>query len=454
MYAGGRSSDAGSGTILLMSDLWADTRAERRAAAQPLAARLRPVTLDQFAGQQHFLGQGQLLTRMLAADRLTSVLFWGPPGTGKTALANVIAHHTGRHFEQANAAMVGVKDIRSILDAARRRIELGQGRTILFLDEIHRFARNQQDVLLSDVEAGLITLIGATTENPSFSVNSALISRSTLFQFEPLTDDDLRSILLNAIADDRGYGALDITVDEDAIAHWIRIGDGDARRTLNALEVAVLSQQSIENDGGVHIDLAAAEQSIQAKSIRYDQDGDGHYDHASALIKSIRGSDPDASIHWLATMLAAGEDPRFICRRLAILASEDIGLAAPQAMQMAAAAWTITERVGMPECQLTLSELVLYLATCPKSQSSAQAIWSAMDDVRNNRSVAVPSHLRDAHYAGAAEHGHGVHYANPHHDADGARNQDYLGAERHYYSPGSSGFEQEIGRRLKDQGDE
>ncbi|MCH2134847.1 MAG: replication-associated recombination protein A [Phycisphaerales bacterium] len=433
-----------------MSDLWADKRAERRAAAQPLAARLRPMTLEQFTGQRHFLGEDQLLTRMLAADRLTSVLFWGPPGTGKTALANVIANHTGRHFEQANAAMVGVKDIRSILDAARRRIELGQDRTILFLDEIHRFARNQQDVLLADVEAGLITLIGATTENPSFSVNSALISRSTLFHFEPLSNDELRSILHNALSDDRGYGTADITVDDDAIEHWIRIGDGDARRTLNALEVAVLSQRSATGDGALHIDLAAAEQSIQAKAIRYDQDGDGHYDHASALIKSIRGSDPDAAIHWLATMLAAGEDPRFICRRLAILASEDIGLAAPQAMQMAAAAWTITERVGMPECQLTLSELVLYLATCPKSQSSAQAIWTAMDDVRNERTVTVPAHLRDAHYAGAAQHGHGVDYANPHHDPDAAREQDYLGVDRTYYKPGTLGFEQEIARRLQE----
>jgi putative ATPase len=435
-----------------MSDLWAEEREERRAAARPLAARMRPMTLEQFVGQEHFLGEGRLLTRMLAADRLTSILFWGPPGTGKTALANVIAHHTGRHFEQANAAMVGVKDIRAILETARRRVEQGQGRTILFLDEIHRFARNQQDVLLADVESGLITLVGATTENPSFSVNSALISRSTLFQFESLNQEHLRTILRRAMVDPRGYAEARITVDDDALDHWIRIGDGDARRSLNALEVAVLSQLTVRGaDAAIHIDLAAAEQSIQAKSIRYDRDGDGHYDHASALIKSIRGSDPDAAVHWLATMLAAGEDPRFICRRLAILASEDIGLAAPQALQMAAAAWTITERVGMPECQLTLSELVLYLATCSKSQSAATAIWTAMDDVRNQRTVPVPRHLRDAHYAGAAQHGHGVDYVNPHQDPHDASSQDYLGVDRTYYTPGEQGFEQEIARRLREQ---
>ena len=439
-----------------MTDLWAEEREERRAAARPLAARMRPETLDQFVGQEQFLGEGKLLTRMLAADRMTSILFWGPPGTGKTALANLIARHTGRHFEQANAAMVGVKDIRMILEAARRRVELGQGKTILFLDEIHRFARNQQDVLLADVESGLVTLIGATTENPSFSVNSALSSRSTLFQFESLSPDHLRTILRRALTDPRGYAAKAITVDDDALDHWIRIGDGDARRTLNALEVAVLSQCSLHDadEPSIHIDLTAAEQSIQAKSIRYDRDGDGHYDHASALIKSIRGSDPDAATHWLATMLAAGEDPRFICRRLAILASEDIGLAAPQALQMAAAAWTITERVGMPECQLTLSELVLYLATCPKSQSAANAIWTAMDDVRNQRTVPVPRHLRDAHYATAAQHGNGVDYVNPHDEPQAAAEQEYLGVDRVYYTPGEHGFEQEIARRLRGHRDE
>jgi len=360
-------------------------------------------------------------------------------------LANVIARHTGRAFEHANAAMIGVKELRLVLQEARRRIEAGKSGTILFLDEIHRFSRSQQDVLLSDVESGLVTLIGATTENPSFTVNAALISRSTIFRFEPLSDDDIRSILTRAIEDERGFGSSPVTVSDDAMEHWIRISDGDARKALNALEVAVLSQESLVETGHeLHVDLTTAEQSIQAKALRYDRDGDGHYDHASALIKSIRGSDPDASIHWLATMLEAGEDPRFICRRLAILASEDIGLAAPEALQMAAAAWTVTERVGMPECQLTLSELVIYLATCPKSQSAARAIWTAMEDVRNQRTAAVPVHLRDAHYKGAAAHGHGVDYVNPHHDPEEAAGQDYLGVERTYYEPGTLGYEQQL----------
>lgn len=408
---------------------------------------MRPTTLESFAGQQHFLGPDQLLTRMLTADRLTSILFWGPPGTGKTALAGIIAQHTDCHFAQANAALVGVKDIRLILQDAARRIETGGRRTILFLDEIHRFARNQQDVLLADVEAGLITLIGATTENPFFSVNSALISRSTMFQFEPHDADDIRWILRRAIGHEHGYGHLDLQVEDEAMEHWIRISDGDARRALNALEVAVDSQQPDDATGPIIVDLAIAEQSIQAKALRYDRDGDGHYDHASALIKSIRGSDPDAAVYWLARMLSSGEDPRFICRRLAILASEDIGLASPQALQMAAAAWTITERVGMPECQLTLSELAIYLATCPKSNSAAQAIWTAMSDVRDGRTVPVPRFLRDAHYDGAASIEHGTAYRNPHFDPEAGK-QDYLGVDTTYYEPTDHGFEAEIARRI------
>ena len=433
-----------------MSDLWAQQRASHRKAALPLAARMRPTTLDAFAGQQHFLGPDQLLTRMLTADRLTSILFWGPPGTGKTALAGIIAEHSDCHFEQANAALVGVKDIRRVLQDAARRVETGGRRTILFLDEIHRFARNQQDVLLADVEAGLITLIGATTENPFFSVNSALISRSTLFQFEPHDEEDIRWIIRRAITHDQGYGHLDLQVDDAAVEHWIRISDGDARRALNALEVAVDSQDTTERDGTIVIDLATAEQSIQAKALRYDQQGDGHYDHASALIKSIRGSDPDAAVYWLARMLSSGEDPRFICRRLAILASEDVGLASPQAMQMAAAAWTITERIGMPECQLTLSELAIYLATCPKSNASAQAVWNAMRDVREGKTVPVPKFLRDGHYNGASKIGHGDGYRNPHFDP-AAEHQDYLGVDTTYFRPTNHGFEAEIRRRRSDQ---
>ncbi|MCZ6834999.1 MAG: replication-associated recombination protein A, partial [Planctomycetota bacterium] len=355
-----------------MNDLWADQREKRRKAVQPMAVRMRPRTLGEFVGQEHFLGEGKLLRRMLDADRLTSVLFWGPPGTGKTTLASVIANYTGRHFVSTNAAMVGVKDIRAILSEAARRLESDEVRTILFLDEIHRFARNQQDVLLEDVETGLITLIGATTENPYFSVNSALVSRSTLFQFESLSEDHIITLIRNTISDKRGYGDFDLQIEDDALAHWARISDGDARRALNALELAVQSQGRTSS-GMIRIDLNTAQESIQAKALVYDGTGDEHYDIISAFIKSMRGSDPDAAVYWLARMLQAGEDPRYIARRIAILASEDIGIADPQAILIANAAWQLAERIGMPECQLTLSQAAIYMATAPKSNASAKA---------------------------------------------------------------------------------
>jgi putative ATPase len=412
---------------------------------------MRPRTLDEFVGQQHFLGPGKLLRRMLEADRLMSLLFYGPPGTGKTTLAEIIASTTQSHFEQANAASIGVKEVRAILDAAKERLGAGGKRTVLFLDEIHRFNRAQQDVLLGDVEAGLILLIGATTENPFFAVNSALVSRSQIFQFAPLSEQDVVTLLRRAIADpERGFGSLKLEVDDAALRHWATTCDGDARRALSALEVAVRSQQIEQpSDAIVRITLAVAEESIQRKAIVYDATGDEHYDAASALIKSMRGGDPDASIYWLARMLEAGEDPRFIARRIAILASEDIGNADPQALILASACYQVVERIGMPEAQLTLAQAVIYMATAPKSNASATAIWSAMKDVREGRTIPVPKHLRDSHYPGSARLGHGQGYQYPHDHAGGHVAQDYLGVEKVYYCPTDRGFEPEISRRLE-----
>ncbi|HLL89306.1 MAG TPA: replication-associated recombination protein A [Tepidisphaeraceae bacterium] len=458
-------------------DLFGDVRKKNLAKAAPLAVRMRPRTLEEFAGQQHFLGKGKLLRRMLEADRLTSVIFYGPPGTGKTTLAQLIASYSRSHFEQLNAAGVGVKDVRAVLDAAKERLGNSGERTVLFLDEIHRFNRAQQDILLPDVEAGYVILIGATTENPFFAVNSPLVSRSQIFQFTPLSEDDIRTLVRRAASDpERGFGKLNIQLDDDALNHWATVSDGDGRRALMALEVAVLSMQregeefrgqssgkagaeaasssslnselSTLNSPPIHITLDVAEQSVQRKAIVYDATGDEHYDAASALIKSMRGSDPDAAVYWVARMLEAGEDPRFIARRIAILASEDIGNADPQAVQVAAAAFAIVEKIGMPEAQLTLGQAAIYMATAPKSNASAMAIWDAMKDVREGRTLPVPKHLRDTHYQGSAKLGHGQGYKYAHDFAGGHVSQDYLGVDKRYYEPTDRGFEQEIARRL------
>ncbi|MFG0273905.1 MAG: replication-associated recombination protein A [Phycisphaerales bacterium] len=429
-----------------MADLWQDRRDRALAGALPLAARMRPRSLDEFVGQAHILGEGRLLRRMLQAGRLTSVILHGPPGTGKTTLAEVVAKQVDATFERENAASVGVQRIRQIIDDARARLADSGRRTVLFLDEIHRFTRAQQDVLLADVERGVIILIGATTENPMFTVNSALVSRSTVFRLESLDEAALDALLRRAIADsERGYGRMDLQVDDDAIAHWARIADGDARRALSALEVAVASAP--QQDGSVRITLADAQESIQRKAMVYDRQGDQHYDHASALIKSVRGSDPDAALYWVARMLESGEDPRFICRRLAILASEDIGNADPRAVMVAEACWSLVERIGMPEARITIGQCVVYLALAPKSNASYVAIDAALADVREGRTIPVPLHLRDPNKvesAGSAAEGKGYEYA---HNArtrtsvGGVTEQAYLGVEKTYYEPSAQGYE-------------
>ncbi len=455
-------------------DLFHDSRQKNLDRVAPLAVRMRPRNLDEFVGQQHFLGKGMLLRRMLEADRLTSVIFFGPPGTGKTTLASLIAQYTKSHFEQVNAAAVGVKEVRSLLDSAKDRLGNSGQRTVLFLDEIHRFNRAQQDILLPDVEAGQIILVGATTENPFFAVNSPLVSRSQLFQFAALTESDIKAVIERAVKDKaRGFGKLDLQIDPAAIDLWATMSDGDARRALMGLEVAVLSQLEEEGTEGqrdegtkgeetgasghvprsnhqLHITLDIAEQSMQRKAIVYDGTGDEHYDAASALIKSMRGSDPDAAVYWVARMLEAGEDPRFIARRIAILASEDIGNADPRAIIVAAAAFDIVEKIGMPKAQLTLGQAAIYMATAPKSNASALAIWAAMKDVREGRTLPVPKHLKDSHYQGAKRLGHGEGYQYSH-DFEGASvRQDYLGVDKTYYLPVDRGYEAQIMQRLRE----
>jgi putative ATPase len=433
-------------------DLFAESRQKNLSRVAPLAVRMRPRSLDEFVGQQHFLGKGKLLRRMLEADRLTSVIFYGPPGTGKTTLAQLIANYTKSHFVEVNAAAVGVKEVRAIIEEAKERLGSGGQRTVLFLDEIHHFNRAQQDILLPDVESGQILLVGATTENPFFSVNSPLISRSQIFQFTALTEDEIRVLVQRAVTDkERGFGYIPITIDDKALDLWATMSDGDARRALMALEVAVLSAQSEIRDpkSEIHITLDIAEQSMQRKAIVYDGTGDAHYDAASALIKSMRGSDPDAAVYWVARMLEAGEDPGFIARRIAILASEDIGNADPQAIVVASACYTIVERIGMPEAQLTLSQAAIYMAMAPKSNASAMAIWGAMEDVREGRTIPVPKHLKDTHYKGSKRLGSGEGYQYAHDHPGGYVAQDYLGVDKEYYKPTDRGFEADITKRLE-----
>lgn len=426
-------------------ELFDDIEAKNRRAHLPLAARMRPRTLDEFVGQRHFLGEGKLLRRMISARRIQSVLFYGPPGTGKTTLAHLIAQNVGAEFVELNAAGSGVKEVRAVLDAARDRIAATAQQTVLFLDEIHHFNRTQQDILLPDVESGTVVLIGATTMNPFFAINPPLVSRSQIFQFQPLSEKEIVEVLRRALAEpERGFGKIAVELVGEPLALLARLSDGDARRALNALEVAV---RGFPVGVPVRIDAEIAADSIQRKAPVHDPTGDEHYDVASAFIKSMRGSDPDAAIYWLARMLEGGEDPRFIARRLVIFASEDIGMADPMALLVAEAAHRAVEFVGLPECQLNLAQATIHLATAEKSNASAQAIWDARKDASEGRTLEVPEHLRDSHYAGARRLGHGAGYQYPHDDPRGYVEQDYLPVLVRYYHPTDRGAEAAIARR-------
>jgi putative ATPase len=418
----------------------------------PLSVRMRPRILDEFIGQRHFLGPGKLLRRMLEADRLSSLIFYGPPGVGKTSLAAVIANYTKAKFHYLSAPGASVKDIRGVISVAKDRLG-GEGtRTVLFIDEIHRFSRAQQDVLLDDVEAGVLILIGATTENPFFSINSPLISRSTVFRFEPLGEQDILELLRRALSDPaRGLGGYNIDADEKALKFVAVMSDGDARKALTALEVGILSQSACRPKAKAKFNLEVARESIQQKAIEYDGTGDTHYDLASALQKSMRGSDPDATVYWLARMIAGGEDTRFIARRIAICAAEDVGNADPMATVLAAAAVQISEFVGLPEAQLALAQAALYVACAPKSNASACAIWKAISDVKEQPTKPVPRHLKDSHYAAAKKAGYGTDYKYPHNFKDGFVQQDYFpaGMTEKYYVPKETGCEKKVRHYLQ-----
>ena len=420
-------------------------------AHEPLAARMRPLSLSEIAGQQHILGEGKLLRRAIEADRFTSLIFYGPPGTGKTTLAWVVANSTGSRFEALNGVESNVAEIRAKIEQARTYTKLRDQSTVLFIDEIHRFNKAQQDVLLPHLERGTVRFIGATTHNPYFYVNSPLVSRSQIFQLEPLSSEDLLLLLQRALSDpERGFGNRDIEADEDALLHLAEKADGDARKALSALELAILTTPGEE--GTVRLNLAVAEESIQHKAVVYDSDGDQHYDTISAFIKSIRGSDPDAALYWMAKMLHAGEDPRFIARRLVISASEDIGLADSNGLRVALAAQQAFEFLGMPEGRIPLAHATVYLATAPKSNSAYAALGAAMQDVENNRTLSVPEHLRTSFRKKLAEASGADQAAMQYlysHDYEGNFTpQAYLPEGRRYYEPTENGLEKRIKERL------
>jgi putative ATPase len=425
-------------------DLFSKAEEANRQSAQPLAARMRPATLDQMVGQSHILAPGKLLRRLVEARRVQSFLFYGPPGTGKTTLARLIAAETQAAFRQINAVTSGIKELREALDWARSELSVTGSRPILFIDEIHRFNRSQQDALLPDVEAGTIALVGATTSNPFFAVNGALLSRSQVFELHPLSETELVGLLRRAIEDPQiGYGRYAIRVDARALEYCARIAEGDARRALNALEISVLSS----NRHPIELTVELMQESMQKKILQFDPAGDQHYDMASALIKSLRGSDADAALYWLARAIESGEEIRFLTRRLVIFASEDIGNADPRALSLAVAMMQACEFVGLPECQLNLSQAVIYLALAPKSNSATTAIMAARHEVQEGTLIPVPIHLRDGHYAGSKQLGHGVGYQYSHDAPDGIASQDYLGVDRQFYHPTERGAERELALR-------
>jgi len=437
-----------------MPDLFDAQAEEARRERAPLADRMRPRTLDEFVGQDHILGEGKLLRRAIEADRVRSLIFYGPPGTGKTTLARIIANTTEAHFTSLNAVLSGVKDIREAVQKAKNRLRGQQQRTILFIDEVHRFNTAQQDALLPHVENGTVVLIGATTENPYFEVNNALVSRSRVFELQTLDEDDLRQVAALAVTDEeRGYGKLDVEMTEDALAHLIDTANGDARSLLNALELAVeTTDPAPASEGGetIRIDLQVAEDSIQQRAVLYDKEGDAHFDTISAFIKSLRGSDPDAALYWLARMIYAGEDPRFILRRMLIFAAEDVGMADPEALQVVQSAATGFDYVGMPEGQFMIAEACLYLATAPKS-NTAFSYFDALDFVREEQTEEVPPPLKDANRDKEGL-GHGKGYKYPHAYREHYTPQQYLpdGMQgTYFYEPSGQGYEEEVADRLE-----
>ena len=433
-------------------DLFEYNRSLQGGKDTPLAARLRPTTLEEFVGQEHIVGKDKLLYRAIKSDRLSSVIFYGPPGTGKTTLAKIIANTTKSQFRQINATTAGIKDIKETVEDAKADLGMYGKKTILFIDEIHRFNKSQQDALLPHVEDGTVILIGATTENPYFEVNKALVSRSIVFELHQLEEKDIKVLLKRALEDaEKGMGIYRAEMDEDALAFLANTANGDARTALNALELAVLTTDP-DGDGKIHITLDVAEECIQKRALNYDRDGDNHYDTISAFIKSMRGSDPDAALYYLAKMIYAGEDPKFIARRIVICASEDVGNADPHALQVAVAAMEAVNFIGMPEGRIPLAQAVTYVACAPKSNAAYLGIDQALSDVRNIRIRTVPPHLKDSHYSGSQDLGHGIGYKYAHNYPGHYVEQQYLPDElvgTIYYAPTDNGIERRIKEHLK-----